>query len=95
MHVYQSNRYEQQITESKWDCVGRKNGGEGGIRTREKLAPLRDFQSRPFVHSGTSPRADYAFHYRYAPISPQLDHLHRNSSDLRGNEEFAAGQEGV
>ena len=30
-------------------------GGEGGIRTREKLAPLRDFQSRPFVHSGTSP----------------------------------------
>ena len=30
-------------------------GGEGGIRTRERLAPLRDFQSRPFVHSGTSP----------------------------------------
>ena len=31
------------------------DGGEGGIRTREKFAPLRDFQSRPFVHSGTSP----------------------------------------
>ena len=35
---------------------GSKAAGEGGIRTREKLAPLRDFQSRPFVHSGTSPR---------------------------------------
>ena len=32
-----------------------KNGGEGGIRTRERRKPLRDFQSRPFVHSGTSP----------------------------------------
>ena len=31
-------------------------GGEGGIRTRERLAPLHDFQSCPFGHSGTSPR---------------------------------------
>ena len=31
------------------------SGGEGGIRTREKLAPLHDFQSCPFGRSGTSP----------------------------------------
>ena len=33
-----------------------KSGGESGIRTRERLAPLHDFQSCPFGHSGTSPR---------------------------------------
>ena len=47
------------------------NGGEGGIRTREKLAPLRDFQSRPFVHSGTSPRGDDKLNYRIVPTQPQ------------------------
>ena len=31
-------------------------GGEGGIRTPERgQPPLRDFQSRPFNRSGTSP----------------------------------------
>ena len=30
-------------------------GGEGGIRTHERIAPLRDFQSRLFGHSSTSP----------------------------------------
>ena len=34
---------------------GKKHGGEGGIRTREKIAPLHDFQSCPFGRSGTSP----------------------------------------
>ena len=30
-------------------------GGEGGIRTHERLAPLRAFQARLFDHSSTSP----------------------------------------
>ena len=34
-----------------------KNSGEGGIRTPERgQPPLRDFQSRPFNRSGTSPK---------------------------------------
>ena len=48
------------------------SGGEGGIRTREKLAPLRDFQSRPFVHSGTSPRRDDTMNYRFGLTPPQV-----------------------
>ena len=35
--------------------MGKEYGGEGGIRTREKIAPLHDFQSCPFGRSGTSP----------------------------------------
>ena len=35
--------------------------GEGGIRTLERgQPPLRDFQSRPFNRSGTSPARAYA-----------------------------------
>ncbi len=37
-----------------------RNGGEGGIRTHERIAPLRDFQSRLFGHSSTSPQAGVA-----------------------------------
>jgi polysaccharide deacetylase family protein (PEP-CTERM system associated) len=49
---------------SRWGHAGshaptgspRESGGEGGIRTPERgQPPLRDFQSRPFNHSGTSP----------------------------------------
>ncbi len=32
-----------------------KNGGEGGIRTLGSLSTTRDFQSRTFDHSATSP----------------------------------------
>jgi hypothetical protein len=53
--LYHIIRYKCDLDETYWDNVGKCSGGEGGIRTREKLAPLRDFQSRPFVHSGTSP----------------------------------------
>ncbi len=31
------------------------SGGESGIRTHERIAPLRDFQSRLFGHSSISP----------------------------------------
>ena len=34
------------------------NGGEGGIRTLGTLARSLDFESSPFGHSGTSPKAD-------------------------------------
>ena len=56
--VYQLIEYWWPINETVWDLLKPCGGGEGGIRTREKLAPLRDFQSRPFVHSGTSPREE-------------------------------------
>ena len=36
------------------------DGGEGGIRTHERIAPLRDFQSRLFGHSSTSPKTGVA-----------------------------------
>ena len=49
----------------------KSDGGEGGIRTREKRKPLRDFQSRPFVHSGTSPRNKGNRYYRPMPPRPQ------------------------
>ena len=32
-----------------------RSGGEGGIRTHEEVAPLRDFQSRALGHYATSP----------------------------------------
>ncbi len=35
-----------------------KDGGERGIRTLGTLARTRDFQSRPFGHSGISPKED-------------------------------------
>ena len=41
-----------------WGCLAHeptKVGGESGIRTHERIAPLRDFQSRLFGHSSTSP----------------------------------------
>src|SRR5579884_87183 len=41
--------------------------GEGGIRTPERgQPPLRDFQSRPFNRSGTSPGCGWS-------VSPHLD----------------------
>ena len=47
--------------EATLEHVGRHgtivDGGEGGIRTHERIAPLRDFQSRLFGHSSTSPVA--------------------------------------
>ena len=49
----------------------KSDGGEGGIRTREKRKPLRDFQSRPFVHSGTSPRKNGNRYYKLTPPRPQ------------------------
>ena len=37
-------------------CLETSQSGEGGIRTLERgQPPLRDFQSRPFNRSGTSP----------------------------------------
>ncbi len=62
---------------SPFQSIWGGSGGEGGIRTREKLTPLRDFQSRPFVHSGTSPREDDTLNYRFASIQPQVwpDHI--------------------
>ncbi len=35
--------------------LGARRGGEGGIRTHEEVAPLRDFQSRALGHYATSP----------------------------------------
>ena len=35
---------------------GRCDGGEGGIRTHERIAPLHAFQASLFNHSSTSPR---------------------------------------
>jgi hypothetical protein len=35
--------------------LARGNGGEGGIRTHERLAPLPVFETGPFNRSGTSP----------------------------------------
>ncbi len=70
--LYHIIRYKCDLDETYWDNVGKCSGGEGGIRTREKLAPLRDFQSRPFVHSGTSPRGDDAVHYRFGLGQPQV-----------------------
>ena len=42
-------------TSVKGDRPRKIAGGEGGIRTREKLAPLHAFQACPFGRSGTSP----------------------------------------
>ncbi len=45
---------------ARWRAA-RRCSGEGGIRTPERgQPPLRDFQSRPFNRSGTSPGAALA-----------------------------------
>ena len=41
----------------------KKNGGENGIRTHERVSPLHAFQACAFNHSATSPNQ---FHF---PIS--------------------------
>ena len=38
-----------------WDVKKYRYGGEGGIRTLGTVARTRDFQSRTFGHSVTSP----------------------------------------
>jgi hypothetical protein len=42
------------------------NGGEGGIRTLERVAPLLDFESSAFNHSATSPKYDFIFAEAYS-----------------------------
>lgn len=54
------------------------SGGEGGIRTPEgwSFPPLRDFESRPFVHSGTSPIFSLAQHaIPKTKMSPRFNSL--------------------
>jgi glycosyltransferase involved in cell wall biosynthesis len=49
--------------------ASRVSDGEGGIRTLERgQPPLRDFQSRPFSRSGTSPSALPALETAYRPL---------------------------
>ena len=42
-----------QITIGKWRFL---DGGENGIRTHERIAPLHAFQACAFNHSATSPK---------------------------------------
>ena len=35
--------------------IGARNGGDGGIRTHERVAPLHTFQACAFDHSATAP----------------------------------------
>ena len=48
-------RPNTEIRASRGRCC---TSGEGGIRTPETVARLRDFQSRSFSHSDTSPEGD-------------------------------------
>ena len=43
------------------------NGGEGGIRTPGTLADTRDFQSRTFDHSVTSPSGAHVRRWEHRP----------------------------
>ena len=42
-----------------WDVKKYRYGGERGIRTLGTVARTRDFQSRTFGHSVTSPEQNY------------------------------------
>ena len=41
------------------------NGGEGGIRTHERVAPLLVFKTSAFNRSATSPRINMTYYYQY------------------------------
>jgi hypothetical protein len=40
---------------ASWERLGSPNGGEGGIRTPDRLAPMPHFECGAFDHSATSP----------------------------------------